>query len=107
MGAIKVLTSYNWPGNVRELENEIQRAVALAEEDGEITPDLFSESIGHAVSGVFVEYQGRLKDRMQEYERRLIRDALDKYEGNITQAAEELGLVRASLYRKMNRLGLR
>ena len=107
VGAIKVLTNYNWPGNVRELENEIRRAVALAEEEGAITPDLFSEAVGHAVSGVSVEYQGRLKDRMQEYERRLIRDALEKYEGNIKRTAEELGLVRASLYRKMNRLGLR
>ena len=119
VGAIRALTSYKWPGNVRELENEIRRAVALAEEDGEITPDLFSESIGHAVSGVFVEYHlparadahtqagGRLQDCMQEYEKRLIMDALEKYEGNIKRTAEELGLVRASLYRKMNRLGLR
>ena len=119
VGAIRALTSYNWPGNVRELENEIQRAVALAEEDGAITPDLFSESIGHAMSGVFVEYHlparadahtqagGRLQDCMQEYEKRLIMDALEKYEGNIKRTAEELGLVRASLYRKMNRLGLR
>ncbi len=119
VGAIRALTSYKWPGNVRELENEIRRAVALAEEEGDITPDLFSESIGHAVSGVSVEYHlpartdahtqvgGRLQDRMQEYEKRLIMDALEKYEGNIKRTAEELGLVRASLYRKMNRLGLR
>ncbi len=107
VGAIRALTSYNWPGNVRELENEIRLAVALSEEGDEITSDLFSESIGHAVSGVSVEYQGRLQDRMQEYEKRLIMDALEKYEGNIKRTAEELGLVRASLYRKMNRLGLR
>ena len=119
VGAIRALTSYKWPGNVRELENEIQRAVVLAGEGGEITSDLFSESIGHAVSGVFVEHHlparadahtqagGRLQDCMQEYEKRLIMDALEKYEGNIKRTAEELGLVRASLYRKMNRLGLR
>ncbi|MCE2435844.1 MAG: sigma 54-interacting transcriptional regulator, partial [Candidatus Latescibacteria bacterium] len=107
VGAIRALTSYKWPGNVRELENEIRRAVALAEEEGDITPDLFSEAVGHAVSGVSVEYQGRLQDCMQEYEKRLIMDALEKCEGNIKRTAEELGLVRASLYRKMNRLGLR
>ncbi len=107
VGAIRALTNYNWPGNVRELENEIRRAVALVEEDGAITPDLFSEAVGHAMSGVSVEYQGHLKDSMQEYEKRLIMDALEKYEGNIKRTAEELGLVRASLYRKMNRLGLR
>ena len=107
VGAIRVLTSYDWPGNVRELKNEIRLAVALAEEDGAITSDLFSEAVGHTVSDVSAEYQGRLQDRMQEYEKRLIRDALEKYEGNIKRTAEELGLVRASLYRKMNRLGLR
>ena len=61
VGAIKALANYNWPGNVRELENEIQRAVALAEEDGDITPDLFSEVVSRAVLGGSVEYQGRLK----------------------------------------------
>ena len=107
VGAIKTLASYNWPGNVRELENEIRLAVALAEEDSEITPDLFSETVGHAVSGVPVESQGRLQDRVQEYEKRVIRDALEKCEGNITHTAEELGMTRAGLQKKINRLGLR
>ena len=107
VGAIKALISYNWPGNVRELENEIRRAVALIEEEGEITPDLFSESIGHAVSDVSVEYQGRLQDRVKEYEKRVIRDALEKCEGNITHTAKELGITRAGLQKKINRLELR
>ena len=107
VGAIRALTSRNWPGNVRELENKIRRAVALAEEEGDITPDLFSEAVGHAVSDISVEYQGRLQDRMQEYERRLIRDALEKYESNITHTAKELGITRAGLQKKINRLGLR
>ena len=107
VGAIKALTGYNWPGNVRELENEIRRAVALAEEDGEITPDLFSETVGYTVSNVPVEFQGRLQDRVQEYEKRVIRDALEKCEGNITHTARELGITRAGLQKKINRLGLR
>ncbi len=107
VGAIKTLTSHDWPGNVRELENKIRRAVVLAEEDSEITPDLFSEAVGYAVSDVSVEYQGRLQDHVQEYEKRLIRDALDRYEGNITHTAEELGMTRAGLQKKINRLRLR
>ena len=107
VGAIRALTSHNWPGNVRELENEIRRAVALAEEEGDITPDLFSESIGHTVSDTPVEYQGHLQDHVQEYERRLIRDALEKCEGNITHTARELGMTRVGLHKKINRLGLR
>ena len=107
VGAIRALTNYNWPGNVRELENEIRRAVALAEENSEITPDLFSESIGHTVSDASVEYQGRLQDHVQEYERRLIRAALEKCEGNITHTARELRMTRVGLHKKINRLGLR
>ena len=107
LGAIKVLTSHRWPGNVRELENVIQLAVALAEEDGDITPDLFSEAVGHAVSDVSVEFQGYLQDRVQEYEKQLIRDTLEKYEGNITHTARELGMTRVGLHKKINRLGLR
>ncbi len=107
VGAMRALTSHNWPGNVRELENEIRRAVALAEEEGDITPDLFSESIGHTMPDAPVEYQGRLQDHVQEYERRLIRDALEKCEGNITHTARELGMTRVGLHKKINRLGLR
>ncbi|MCY3871990.1 MAG: sigma 54-interacting transcriptional regulator [Gemmatimonadetes bacterium] len=107
VGAIKVLTSHNWPGNVRELENAIRLAVALAAEEGEITPDLFSIAAGHAVSDVSVEFQGYLQDRVQEFEKQLIRDTLEKYEGNITHTARELGMTRAGLQKKINRLGLR
>ena len=107
VGAIRALTNYNWPGNVRELEHKVRLAVALAEEEGEITSDLFSEAVGHAVSGASVEYQRRLQDRVQEYEKWLIMDALEEYEGNITHTAKKLGITRAGLQKKINRLGLR
>ena len=107
VGAIRVLTSYDWPGNVRELENKVRLAVALAEEGGEITSDLFSEAVGHAVPGISVEYQGHLQDRVQAYEKRVIRDTIEKCEGNITHTAKELGMTRAGLQKKINRLGLR
>ena len=100
VGAIKALTSRDWPGNVRELENKIRLAVALAEEDGEITPDLFSEAVEQ-------EFQGYLQDRLQEYEKRVIRNMLEKHDGNITYAARELGVTRVGLHKKINRLGLR
>ena len=107
LGAIKVLTSHRWSGNVRELDNVIRLAVALAEEERDITPDLFSIAAGHAVSDVSVEFQGYLQDRVQEYEKQLIRDTLEKYEDNITHTARELGMTRAGLQKKINRLGLR
>ena len=100
VGAIRVLTSYDWPGNVRELKNKIQLAVALADEEGDITPDLFSETVEQ-------EFQGYLQDRLQEYEKRVIRNTIEKYEGNITHAARELGVTRVGLYKKIDRLELR
>ncbi len=100
VGAIKALTSRDWPGNVRELENKIRLAVALAEEDGEITPDLFSEAVEQ-------KFQGYLQDRIQEYEKWVIRNMLDKHDGNITYAARELGVTRVGLHKKINRLRLR
>ena len=100
VGAIRALTSRDWSGNVRELENKIRLAVALAEEEGDITPDLFSEAVGQ-------EFQGYLQDRVQEYEKRVIRNMLEKHEGNITHAAKELGITRVGLHKKINRLGLR
>ena len=107
VGAIRALTSYDWPGNVRELEHKVRLAVALSEEGGEITSDLFSESIGHALSDTPGEYQERLQDRVREYEKRLIMDAIEKCEDNITHTAKELGITRAGLQKKINRLGLR
>ena len=100
VGAIKALTSRDWPGNVRELENKIRLAVALAEEEGDITPDLFSEAVEQ-------EFQGYLQDRIQEYEKRIIRNMLEKHDGNITYAARELGVTRVGLHKKINRLRLR
>ena len=81
-------------------KNKIQLAVALADEEGDITPDLFSETVEQ-------EFQGYLQDRLQECEKRVIRNTLEKYDGNITYAARELGVTRVGLYKKIDRLGLR
>ncbi len=107
--AMVVLCGYNWPGNVRELMHVIERAVALSEEGREITPDLFPEPIG---GGLKVEpqtkaYKSHLKTRIAVFEKLMIQDVIEKYAGNITQAAEELGLTRNGLIKKMARLKMR
>ncbi len=108
VGTIKALTRYDWPGNVRELENEIQRAVALVEEGCDITPDLFSETIWQEVSNnTSIQYTGNLSTRVEAYETQVIREVLEKYEGNITHTAKELGMTRSGLQKKIHRLGLR
>ncbi len=104
--AMVVLCGYNWPGNVRELMHVMERAVVLSEEGCEVTPDLFPESIGGRL-GIEIQTKGHLKARVAEFERLMIRDVIAKCAGNITRAAEELGMTRDGLIKKMARLKMR
>ncbi len=106
VGAIRVLMDHGWPGNVRELENEIGRAVALVEEEKEISADLFSEKIG-LPEELRARERGYFKARLDAVKRRMIIDALDQCDGNISRAADRLGLSRNGLQKMMTRYGLR
>ena len=106
VGAIRVLMDHGWPGNVRELENEIGRAVALVEEEKEISADLFSEKIG-LPEELRARERGYFKARLDAVKRRMIIDALDQSGGNISRAADRLGLSRNGLQKMMTRYGLR
>ena len=93
--ALAVMAAHPWPGNVRELEHAVERAVLLASEDAPIGPaDLLLRPVA--------EGSGRLEDMtLDEVERHLIRRALDRHEGNVSRAADALGLSRSALYRRL------
>jgi len=93
--ALAVMAAHPWPGNVRELEHAVERAVLLASEDARIGPaDLLLRPVA--------EGSGRLEDMtLDEVERHLIRRALDRHEGNVSRAADALGLSRSALYRRL------
>jgi len=97
--AMELLLAHPWPGNVRELEHAVERAVLMATGEELRVGDfgLRSTSAG-----------GPSLDEMslEEVERILIRKALDRYGGNVSQAAEALGLSRSALYRRFKRHGL-
>jgi DNA-binding NtrC family response regulator len=100
-GAQKKLNTYHWPGNVRELQHAIERAVILS--DSQILqPQDFFFSIPERESQelVFDSYN------LEEVEKTVIRKSIDKNKGNISKAASELGLTRASLYRRMEKYGI-
>ena len=98
--AVRALETYQWPGNVRELENRLKRAVIMAE-GSKISPQDLELVYKPA------KYEGRkLKDAMEGLEKDLIERALSKNKGNITKAAEELGVSRPTLYELMERLGI-
>lgn len=101
-GALETLEAHDWPGNVRQLEREMSRA-ALFLENGDL---LESSHLSEAVRRGAPKAPQSLKERLQEVERREIRQALDRHDGDVTAAAEELGLGRSTLYRRIKDLGV-
>lgn len=99
--AIRMFENYNWPGNVRELQHAIERAVIMCETDILSPSDFwFSRKEDDPAEAI----GGNMK--LDEVEKMLITKTLGKHNGNVTLAAKELGLTRASLYRRIEKFGL-
>ena len=98
--ALRCLRAYLFPGNVRELENEIERAVALADDGRPILPEHLSERVRDGAA----EPRGplTLNEAIEQLKRRMIEDALREC-GSKTRAAERLGLTRQSLQQMLRR----
>ncbi len=97
--AMEALHAHSWEGNVRELNHVIERAVLMAQEHSIRTGDLALRP-GPAVAPSLEQMS------LEEVEEFLIRKALTRYEGNVSQAAAALGLSRSALYRRLQRFGL-
>ena len=100
--AMEILHRYNWPGNVRELRNVMERAVVLSGSE-EIGLAELPEKIKAQDSG---RNGGTLKDRLDYYEEKIVRDALESHDWNKEETAGELGVDLATLYRKIKKLGI-
>jgi len=98
--AVQAIESYSWPGNVRELENKIKGAVIMA--DGKFVT---AADLGIAV-GEEESLSLNLREVRQQAESKAIRVALTKCYGNISKAAEMLGITRPTLYDLMNKYGM-
>jgi two-component system, NtrC family, response regulator HupR/HoxA len=98
--AMARLRAYPFPGNVRELENEIERAVALANPGEAIAPAHLSERV--RAERPTAETPSTLNDAIEHLKRRMIDDALREC-GSKTRAAERLGLTRQSLQQMLRR----
>ncbi len=98
--ALRCLRAYPFPGNVRELENEIERAVALAEDGRPIMPEHLSERIRMGAN--VTPAPPTLNEAIEQLKRRMIEDALREC-GSKTRAAERLGLTRQSLQQMLRR----
>jgi two-component system response regulator HydG len=99
---IKKLQKYKWPGNIRELQHGIERAVIMSDSSTLHPDDFFflsqMDSSGDTADGDSFN--------LDEVEKSTIRKAITKHSGNISKAAKELGLTRASLYRRLEKHGL-
>ena len=96
---MQALTDHHWPGNVRELDHAVERAVLLAQDQYVRIRDLGLRTTR--------ETSTRIEEMsLEEVECYLIRRALTRYEGNVSQAAEALGLSRSGLYRRLQKFGL-
>ena len=94
------LLEHSWPGNVRELDHAIERSVLMAQ-GPTIRPVDLALKPGRDAGG------GRLEDMsLEEVECFLIKKAMTRYDGNVSQAAKALGLSRSALYRRLQRYGL-
>ena len=96
--ALKKLMRYHWPGNVRELQHTLEKAVILAESNT-LSPNDF----------LFQGYTRAKKDEektLEEMEKEIIVSTVEKYNGNLTAAANQLGISRQTLYNKIKRYDL-
>jgi two-component system, NtrC family, response regulator HydG len=100
--ALKKLQKYQWPGNIRELQHALERAIIMSDSNM-LSPDDFfflnqkAESKAEAEPETF---------NLDDVEKSVIQKAINRHGGNISKAAKELGLTRASLYRRMEKHGL-
>lgn len=93
------MEKYGWPGNVREMENVLERAVILSEKN-EI--DAYDLHFSH----MDVPMDPQAKLTLEEMEKEMIQKALRRHLGNISKAAEDLGITRAALYRRLEKFDL-
>jgi len=107
--AMKYLINYDWPGNIRQLENEIERAVTLAENDSYIKSSDLSEEIfryQENTETINLLEKESLKDAVEKLERKMILNALENNNWNQTKSAKDLGLSRQGLIKKIQRYKL-
>jgi DNA-binding NtrC family response regulator len=98
--AMRALLAYAWPGNVRELSHTVERAVLLARGEAIAAHDLNLRSAQPGEAGALEEMP------LEDVERHIIRKALERHGGNVSHAAEALGVSRSALYRRLQKYGL-
>ena len=111
VGAQNLLRNYDWPGNILELRNLVQRVLILGAGD-EITVEDVESAMGgmkkEAVQAGLpgISFDQPLRKAREDFERVYLEYHLDKYGGNVSKMAQEVGMERTHLYRKLRAVGI-
>ena len=100
--AMRLLEAYSWPGNVRELRNAVEKMCVLSP-TGELVVDDVPDDMKRTAGALPIPSAGTL----EETEKAKILAVLDEVGGNLTKAAQRLGIARRTIYRKLERYGIR
>jgi two-component system, NtrC family, nitrogen regulation response regulator NtrX len=105
--ALKVLCNHDWPGNVRELVHVVDRLAILVAGKTIGVADVKGAIPGaKTLTGPSIPDAGPLYQLLEGFEKRIIEDRIKQFDGNMSKAAEDLGLERSHLYKKVRRLGV-
>lgn len=101
---LEVLQKYEWPGNVRELRNLIERMVVLSDE-GSLDVNVLPEEI----KDIFQQNESddSLRGQTKSFEKEYIIKIMNKYQGNVAKAADEMQIAKKNLYKKLNEYGIK
>jgi two-component system nitrogen regulation response regulator NtrX len=103
--AIEALQNYSWLGNVRELKNTIERVVIMVEKQKISADDLPRFNVVDEPPASSFRFPS-FKDATDAYQREFILHKLNEFEGNVSRAADAMGVDRSHLYRRMKNLGI-
>jgi two-component system nitrogen regulation response regulator NtrX len=105
--ALRLLSSHDWPGNVRELMHVVDRIAILVAAKTIGVADVKGALPGaQTLQGASIPEAGPLYQLLEGFEKRIIEDRIKRFDGNMSKAAEDLGLERSHLYKKVRRLGV-
>jgi len=104
--ALDSLRDYAWPGNVRELKNTIERIVIMSSKKKITAADLPELESTNGIAASTFRFP-TFKDATDAYQREFIQHKLAEFEGNVAKAAEDMGVDRSHLYRRMRNLGIK